>query len=146
MKRVKIRRVCVITPYANGSPAGEPGEVSGEWIGALRKAGNEIMFSFTETDDDGEKIFNRLIWSDGILTHDRRGAITSRFVFRVGETLPAEISFPLVTLELTVTTENVMFLPTSDGIYIHVLFTTVFAGDSRKTEWTFTVTPTEESN
>ena len=116
MERVTVRRISVITP-----DAGEPETVAGEWEGALRTGSAELLLTFTEPVEGG-KVFNRVIWRDGILTVDRRGAVSSRIVFRTGETVGVDLTIPPLSIPLTVTTEEVLLLPTPNGVGFRVLF------------------------
>ena len=135
MERVTVRRISVITPET-----GEPETVSGEWLGALREKPGELLLTFTEPVEGG-KIFNRVSWRDGALTVDRRGAVSSRIVFRVGETVTTELSYAPLTLTMTVSTDEVLLLPTPVGVGFRVRFSSVFGGEKRRTEMTVTATP-----
>ena len=135
MERVTVRRISVITP-----DAGEPETVAGEWEGALRTGSAELLLTFTEPVEGG-KVFNRVIWRDGILTVDRRGAVSSRIVFRTGETVGVDLTIPPLSIPLTVTTEEVLLLPTPNGVGFRVLFSSVISGDRRRTEMTVVATP-----
>ena len=135
MERVQVRRVSVITP-----DAGEPETVAGEWEGALRTTPAELLLTFTEPVEGG-KVFNRVIWRDGILTVDRRGAVSSRIVFRTGETVGVDLTIPPLSITMTVTTEEVLLLPTPNGVGFRVLFSSVISGERRRTEMTVVATP-----
>ncbi|MBO6019613.1 MAG: DUF1934 domain-containing protein [Clostridia bacterium] len=135
MERVQVRRVSVITP-----DAGEPETVAGEWEGALRTTPAELLLTFTEPVEGG-KVFNRVIWRDGILTVDRRGAVSSRIVFRTGETVGVDLTIPPLSIPMTVTTEEVLLLPTPNGVGFRVLFSSVISGERRRTEMTVVATP-----
>ena len=135
MERVIVRRVSTITPAT-----GEPEVVSGEWVGALRTAPAELLLTFTEPVEGG-KVFNRVIWRDGTLTVDRRGAASSRIAFRAGDTCSTELSIPPLSLQMTVSTEEVLLLPTSCGVGFRVLFSSETGGEMRKTELIITATP-----
>lgn len=135
MERVTVRRISVITP-----DAGEPETVAGEWEGALRTNPAELLLTFTEPVEGG-KVFNRVIWRDGILTVDRRGAVSSRIVFRTGETVGIDLTIPPLSIPMTVTTEEVLLLPTPNGVGFRVLFSSVISGERRRTEMTVVATP-----
>ena len=135
MERVTVRRISTITPAS-----GEPETVVGEWVGALRTTPSELLLTFTEPIDGG-KVFNRVVWRDGILIVDRRGAASSRIAFRAGETVATELSIPPLSLQMTVLTEEVLLLPTPRGVGFRVLFSSVLEGESRRTELTITATP-----
>ena len=135
MQRVKVRRISVIAPES-----GDPETVSGEWIGALRVSPAELLLTFTEPTEDG-RIFNRVSWRDGCLTVDRRGAASSRIGFRAGETVTVELSFPPLTLPMTVETEEVLLLPTPAGVGFRVRFASEIEGERRRNELTITATP-----
>lgn len=135
MERVTVKRISIINP-----DAGEPETLSGEWVGALRATGDELLLTFTEPVEGG-KVFNRVSFRDGTLTVDRRGAASSRVVFRAGETVSSVLSIPPLSLELTVSTEEVLLLPTAVGIGFRVRFTSVAGEERRKNEMTLTATP-----
>ena len=135
MERVTIRRTSVITPAS-----GETETLVGEWVGALRVSPAELLLTFTEPVEGG-KVFNRVIWRDGTLTVDRRGAASSRVVFRAGETVLTELSFPPFSFPMSVTTEEVVLLPTPKGVGFCVLFSSDAGGETRKTRLTITATP-----
>ena len=135
MERVTVRRVSTITP-ASGAPETE----SGEWVGALRETQSELLLTFTETVEGG-KIFNRVIWRDGTLTVDRRGAASSRIEFRAGETQTVELSFPPFTLQMTVSTREILLLPTPVGVGFRAVFTSCVGDERRRTELTITAVP-----
>lgn len=135
MERVNVRRVSVITP-----DAGEPETVAGEWVGALRTTPAGLLLTFTEAVEGG-KVFNRVIWRDGTLAVDRRGAVSSRIVFRAGETVETDLAIPPLTLPMTVSTAEVLLLPTPGGVGFRVLFSSVLSGERRRTEMTITATP-----
>lgn len=135
MERVTVRRVSAITP-ALGSPETE----SGEWVGALRETPSELLLTFTETVEGG-KIFNRVIWRDGTLTVDRRGAASSRIEFRAGETQTVELSFPPFTVQMTVSTREILLLPTPAGVGFRVSFSSEINGERRENELTITASP-----
>lgn len=135
MERVRIRRVSVITP-----DAGEPETVAGEWVGALRVTSAEWLLTFTEPVEGG-KVFNRVVWRDGNLTIDRRGAVSSGISFRAGETVTTDLTIPPLSLTMTVFTEEALLLPTPNGVGFRVLFTSVLSGERRRTEMTITATP-----
>ena len=82
-----------------------------------------------------------MIWRDGILTVDRRGAVSSRIVFRTGETVGVDLTIPPLSIPLTVTTEEVLLLPTPNGVGFRVLFSSVISGERRRTEMTVVATP-----
>ena len=135
MERVTVRRVSTITP-ASGAPETE----SGEWVGALRETQSELLLTFTETVEGG-RIFNRVIWRDGTLTVDRRGAASSRIKFRAGETQTVELSFPPFTLQMTVSTREIFLLPTPVGVGFRVSFFSEINGERRENELTVTASP-----
>lgn len=135
MERVTVRRISVITSDSGGSET-----VSGEWTGAIRITPSELLLTFTEPVEGG-KVFNRVIWRDGSLTVDRRGAVSSRVVFRAGETVSTVLSIPPLSLDMTVTTEEVLLLPTAAGVGFRVLFVSVAGDTRRRTEMTVTATP-----
>ncbi|MBO4284453.1 MAG: DUF1934 domain-containing protein [Clostridia bacterium] len=135
MERVTVRRISTITPAS-----GESEVISGEWVGALRASPAELLLTFTEPVEGG-KVFNRVIWRDGTLTVDRRGTVTSRIAFRAGETSVTELVIPPLSLQMTVSTEEVLLLPTSCGVGFRVLFSSVLEGESRRTELTITAMP-----
>ncbi|MBP5349237.1 MAG: DUF1934 family protein [Clostridia bacterium] len=135
MERVTVRRVSTITP-ASGAPETE----SGEWVGALRETQSELLLTFTETVEGG-RIFNRVIWRDGTLTVDRRGAASSRIEFRAGETQTVELSFPPFTLQMTVSTREILLLPTPVGVGFRVSFFSEINGERRENELTVTASP-----
>ena len=135
MERMTVRRVSEIAPAS-----GETEIISGEWVGALRTNSAELLVTFTEPVEGG-KVFNRVIWRDGTLTVDRRGAVSSRIVFRAGETVSTELLIPPLSLPITVTTEEVLLLPTPNGVGFRVLFSSLVEGERRRTELTITATP-----
>lgn len=135
MERVNVRRVSVITPSS-----GTPETNEGAWTGALRETQSELLLTFTEPVEGG-KIFNRVIWRDGTLTVDRRGASTSRIAFKAGETETVELSFPPVTLQMTVSTREILLLPTPVGVGFRVSFSSVIEGETRENELTITASP-----
>ena len=135
MERVTVRRVSEIVPET-----GAPETVAGEWDGALRASPAELLVTFTEPVEGG-KVFNRVIWRDGILTVDRRGAVSSRITFRAGETVSTELSIPPLSLPMTVKTEEVLLLPTPVGVGFRVLFSSVIGDERRTTALTITATP-----
>ena len=135
MERVTVRRVSTITPAQ-----GETEVISGEWIGALRATPAELLLTFTEPVEGG-KVFNRVVWRDGTLTVDRRGAASSRIAFRAGETSSTELAIPPLSLQMTVATEEVLLLPTPNGVGFRVLFSSEAGGETRKTELIITATP-----
>ena len=135
MERVTVRRVSEIAPAS-----GETEIISGEWVGALRTNLAELLVTFTEPVEGG-KVFNRVIWCDGALTVDRRGAVSSRIVFRAGETVETELSIPPLVLPMTVKTEEVLLLPTPNGVGFRVLFSSVVGDEERRTDLTITATP-----
>ncbi|MBP5610338.1 MAG: DUF1934 domain-containing protein [Clostridia bacterium] len=135
MERVTVRRVSEIAPAS-----GETEIISGEWVGALRTNLAELLVTFTEPVEGG-KVFNRVIWRDGALTVDRRGAVSSRIVFRAGETVETELSIPPLVLPMTVKTEEVLLLPTPNGVGFRVLFSSVVGDEERRTDLTITATP-----
>ena len=135
MERVTVRRVSEIAPAS-----GETEIISGEWVGALRTNSAELLVTFTEPVEGG-KVFNRVIWRDGALTVDRRGAVSSRIVFRAGETVETELSIPPLVLPMTVKTEEVLLLPTPNGVGFRVLFSSVVGDEERRTDLTITATP-----
>ena len=135
MERVRVKRISRITPAS-----GECEVIAGEWVGALRESSSELLLTFTEPIEGG-KIFNRVIWRDGTLTVDRSGASASRIAFRAGETESSELSYPPVTLHMTVRTREVLLLPTPAGVGFRVLFSSDVEGDRRENELTITATP-----
>ena len=135
MERVTVKRISVITPES-----GEPETVSGEWSGALRVNADELLLTFTEPIEGG-KIFNRVLWRDGRLTVDRRGAVSSVIGFRAGETVETELVYPFFTIPMTVRTEEVLLLPTPVGVGFRVLFSSKIEGENRSTELTITARP-----
>ena len=135
MERVTVRRVSTITPAS-----GDAEVVAGEWVGALRATPAELLLTFTEPVEGG-KVFNRVIWRDGILTVDRRGAASSRIAFRAGETVSTELAIPPLSLQMTVFTEEVTLLPTPNGVGFRVLFSSDAGGEVRRTELIITATP-----
>ncbi len=135
MERMTVRRVSEIAPAS-----GETEIISGEWVGALRTNSAELLVTFTEPVEGG-KVFNRVIWRDGALTVDRRGAVSSRIVFRAGETVETELSIPPLVLPMTVKTEEVLLLPTPNGVGFRVLFSSVVGDEERRTDLTITATP-----
>ena len=135
MERVTVRRVSEIAPAS-----GETEIISGEWVGALRTNSAELLVTFTEPVEGG-KVFNRVIWRDGALTVDRRGTVSSRIVFRAGETVETELSIPPLVLPMTVKTEEVLLLPTPNGVGFRVLFSSVVGDEERRTDLTITATP-----
>ena len=135
VERVTIKRVSRITP-ANG----ETEILAGEWVGALRETPSELLLTFTEPVEGG-KIFNRVIWRDGTLTVDRRGASSSRIEFRAAETTVNELSYPPFTLKMPVSTREILLLPTPVGVGFRVLFSSEIDGERRENELTITATP-----
>ena len=135
MERVTVKRISVITPET-----GEREEIAGEWSGALRANAAELLLSFTEPVEGG-KVFNRVLWRDGTLTVDRRGAVSSTVVFRAGERSTTELSYPPITLPMTVETEEVLLLPTPAGVGFRVIFTSSVGEERRRTELTITALP-----
>ena len=135
MERVTVRRISVINPAS-----GVPETTTGEWSGALRTTSSELLLTFTETVEGG-KIFNRVVWRDGTLTVDRRGAAASRIAFQAGTTETVALSYPPVTLQMTVTTREVLLLPTSVGVGFRVAFSSLVEGEARENELTFTAIP-----
>ena len=109
MERVTVKRISVITPET-----GEREEIVGEWVGALRANAAELLVTFTEPVEGG-KVFNRVLWRDGALTVDRKGAVLSTVTFRAGERLTTELSYPPITLPMTVETEEVCFFQPPSG-------------------------------
>ena len=136
MERVRIKRISVITP----EDGGEEDRVEGEFSGALRTHGGEILLTFSE-DVEGGRVFHRILWRDGTLTSDRRGAVTSQITFRVGETSQSVLSIPPLSLPLTVTTREVILLPTPSGIGFRVVFDSI-VGDGIRQRTSFTVLAT----
>ena len=135
MERVTVKRISVITPET-----GEREEIVGEWSGALRANAAELLLSFTESVEGG-KIFNRVLWRDGTLTVDRKGAVSSSVTFRAGERSATELSYPPVTLPMTVETEEVLLLPTPVGVGFRAVFTSCVGDERRRTELTITAVP-----
>lgn len=135
MERVTVKRISVITPET-----GEREEIVGEWSGALRANAAELLLSFTEPVEGG-KIFNRVLWRDGALTIDRKGAVSSSVTFRAGETSTTELAYPFFTLPMTVRTEEVLLLPTPAGVGFRVIFTSSVGEERRRTELTVTAIP-----
>ena len=135
MERVTVRRVSTITPAS-----GDAEVVAGEWVGALRATPAELLLTFTEPVEGG-KVFNRVIWRDGILTVDRRGAASSRIAFRAGETVSTELAIPPLSLQMTGSTEEVTLLPTPNGVGFRVLVSSAAGGEVRRTELIITATP-----
>ena len=135
MERVTVRRISVINPAS-----GVPETTTGEWSGALRTTSSELLLTFTETVEGG-KIFNRVVWRDGTLTVDRRGAAVSRIAFQAGTTETVALSYPPVTLQMTVTTREVLLLPTSVGVGFRVAFSSLVEGEARENELTITAIP-----
>ena len=135
MERVTVRRLSVINPAS-----GVPETTTGEWSGALRTTSSELLLTFTETVEGG-KIFNRVVWRDGTLTVDRRGAAVSRIAFQAGTTETVALSYPPVTLQMTVTTREVLLLPTSVGVGFRVAFSSLVEGEARENELTITAIP-----
>ena len=135
MERVTVRRISVINPAS-----GVPETTTGEWSGALRTTSSELLLTFTETVEGG-KIFNRVVWRDGTLTVDRRGAAASRIAFQAGTTETVALSYPPVTLQMTVTTREVLLLPTSVGVGFRVAFSSLVEGEARENELTITAIP-----
>jgi uncharacterized beta-barrel protein YwiB (DUF1934 family) len=135
MERVTVRRISVINPAS-----GVPETTTGEWLGALRTTPSELLLTFTETVEGG-KIFNRVVWRDGTLTVDRRGAAASRIAFQAGTTETVALSYPPVTLQMTVTTREVLLLPTPVGVGFRVAFSSLVEGEARENELTFTAIP-----
>ena len=135
MERVTVRRISVINPAS-----GVPETTTGEWSGALRTTPSELLLTFTETVESG-KIFNRVVWRDGTLTVDRRGAAVSRIAFQAGTTETVALSYPPVTLQMTVTTREVLLLPTPVGVGFRVAFSSLVEGEARENELTITAIP-----
>ena len=135
MERVTVRRISVINPAS-----GVPETTTGEWSGALRTTPSELLLTFTETVESG-KIFNRVVWRDGTLTVDRRGAAVSRIAFQAGTTETVALSYPPVTLQMTVTTREVLLLPTPVGVGFRVVFSSLVEGEARENELTITAIP-----
>ena len=135
MERVTVRRISVINPAS-----GVPETTTGEWSGALRTTPSELLLTFTETVEGG-KIFNRVVWRDGTLTVDRRGAAASRIAFQAGTTETVALSYPPVTLQMTVTTREVLLLPTPVGVGFRVAFSSLVEGEARENELTITAIP-----
>jgi len=135
MERVTVRRISVINPAS-----GVPETTTGEWLGALRTTPSELLLTFTETVEGG-KIFNRVVWRDGTLTVDRRGAAASRIAFQAGTTETVALSYPPVTLQMTVTTREVLLLPTPVGVGFRVAFSSLVEGEARENELTITAIP-----
>lgn len=135
MERVTVRRISVINPAS-----GVPETTTGEWSGALRTTPSELLLTFTETVEGG-KIFNRVVWRDGTLTVDRRGAAVSRIAFQAGTTETVALSYPPVTLQMTVTTREVLLLPTPVGVGFRVAFSSLVEGEARENELTITAIP-----
>ena len=135
MERVTVKRISVITPET-----GEREEIVGEWVGALRANAAELLVTFTEPVEGG-KVFNRVLWRDGALTVDRKGAVLSTVTFRAGERSTTELSYPPITLPMTVETEEVLLLPTPVGVGFRVIFTSNVGEERRRTELTVTAIP-----
>ena len=135
MERVTVRRISVINPAS-----GVPETTTGEWSGALRTTPSELLLTFTETVEGG-KIFNRVVWRDGTLTVDRRGAAVSRIAFQAGTTETVALSYPPVTLQMTVTTREVLLLPTPVGVGFRVAFSSLVEGEARENELSITAIP-----
>ena len=135
MERVTVRRISVINPAS-----GVPETTTGEWSGALRTTSSELLLTFTETVEGG-KIFNRVVWRDGTLTVDRRGAAVSRIAFQAGTTETVALSYPPFTLQMTVTTREVLLLPTPVGVGFRVAFSSLVEGEARENELTITAIP-----
>ena len=138
MERVRVKSISVITP----EDGGEEDRVESEFSGALRRNGGEILLTYTE-DVEGGRVFHRILWREGTLTTDRRGAVTSQITFRVGETTESVLSVPPLSLPLSVTTREVILLPTPSGIGFRVVFDSS-VGDGVRQRTSFTVLATPE--